>query len=115
MPGATRYIWQPIRGLIRGAAELGGGGGKMALTVRRIEKLKKAGRYGDGHGLYLQVMSATNRSWVLRFERNGRERWLGLGPLHTFDLREARERSPKARPQLPDGIDPIEKRKRVRE
>ncbi|HLH98025.1 MAG TPA: integrase arm-type DNA-binding domain-containing protein [Xanthobacteraceae bacterium] len=86
----------------------------MGLTVKKIERLKQPGRYADGHGLYLQVMSATNRSWLLRYERNGRERWLGLGPLHTFDLSEARERARKARQLLQDGIDPIEQRKSAR-
>ena len=79
----------------------------MALTAKKVEKLKRPGRYGDGHGLYLQVLSPSNRSWLLRFERNGRERWMGLGPLHTFTLKEARERARKARQQLADGIDPL--------
>lgn len=35
---------------------------------------------------------------------------MGLGPLHTFDLKEARERARKARQQLLDGIDPVEAR-----
>jgi integrase len=79
----------------------------VALTAKTVEKLKRPGRYGDGHGLYLQVLSPSNRSWLLRFERNGRERWMGLGPLHTFTLKEARERARKARQQLADGIDPL--------
>src|SRR5271156_6126572 len=80
----------------------------MALTKKQIEKLKKKpGRYGDGHGLYLQVASETNRSWLLRFERHGRERWMGLGPYHTFNLEDARERARKARQLLADGIDPL--------
>ena len=83
----------------------------MALTVKQVAKLTTPGRYGDGHGLYLQVLSATNRSWLLRFERSGRERWLGLGPLHTFTLEEARERARNARRQLYEGIDPIEHRR----
>jgi Phage integrase central domain/Arm DNA-binding domain len=82
----------------------------MALTVKRIAKATKPGRYGDGHGLYLQVLSPTNRSWLLRYERDGRERWMGLGPLHTINLLEARERARRARQQLLDGIDPLEAR-----
>jgi hypothetical protein len=50
----------------------------MVLTVRQVEKLRTPGRYLDEHGLYLQVMSPTNRSWILRFQREGRERWAGL-------------------------------------
>jgi integrase len=82
----------------------------MALTVKAVARLVEPGRYLDEHGLYLQVLSATNRSWLLRFERDGRERWMGLGPLHTVNLPEARERARKARQQLLDGIDPIEAR-----
>jgi integrase len=79
----------------------------MKLTLKKVAKATKPGRYGDGHGLYLQVLSPTNRSWLLRFERDGRERWMGLGALHTFNLEEARERARKARQQLADGIDPL--------
>jgi integrase len=87
----------------------------MGLTTKRIAKLTTPGRYGDGHGLYLQILSPTNRSWLLRYERNGRgERWMGLGPLHTIDLKKARERARKAREQLLDGIDPLDARRAER-
>src|ERR1700733_13198660 len=82
----------------------------MALTIKQIEKLRAPGRYLDEHGLYLQVMSPTNRSWIFRFQRDGRERWAGLGPVHTINLKEARERAMKARQQVLDGVDPIEAR-----
>jgi integrase len=86
----------------------------MPLTVKRVAKLRDAGRYLDGNGLYLQVLSPSNRSWLLRYERGGRERWMGLGPLHAFDLDEARERARQARQQLADGIDPLDARKTER-
>ena len=53
----------------------------MGLTARKVTTLKGAGRCGDGHGLYLQVTDAGVRSWLLRYERHGRERWMGLGPI----------------------------------
>lgn len=93
------------------------------LTIKRIAQLVEPGRYRDGgqKGLYLQVLSPTNRSWLLRYEisaptaKNGRrERWMGLGSVDTFDLDEARERARKARQQLKDGIDPLEERKAAR-
>jgi len=80
----------------------------MALTAKRVEKLKPPGRYGDGQGLYLQINATGAKSWLLRYERGGRERMMGLGPLHTFSLKEARERARAARQQLIDGIDPLE-------
>jgi hypothetical protein len=86
----------------------------MALTEKRIARLTEPGRYGDGHGLYLQVITRSNRSWLLRYERNGRERWMGLGPLHTFALKEARERAREARQKLRDGVDPLDARQAER-
>jgi integrase len=59
-------------------------------------------------------LSETNRSWLLRYERHGRERWHGLGPVHTWSLKEARERARKARQQLGEGIDPIEAKRAAR-
>jgi integrase len=87
----------------------------MALTAKRIAKLVEPGRYGDGRGLYLQVTPTGVRSWILRFERNGRERAMGLGPLHTFDLEEARELARKARQELRLGHDPIDSRKAAKQ
>jgi integrase len=81
------------------------------LTSKKVERTKTPGRYHDGHGLYLQVRNADNKSWLLRFERDGRERWLGLGPVHTFSLKEARKRARDARQLLHSGVDPIEDRK----
>jgi integrase len=86
----------------------------MTLTVKKVAKLKEPGRYLDSHGLYLQVMSANNRSWLLRFELTGRKRWMGLGSVADFTLDEARERARKARQLLADGIDPIAQRKAAR-
>ena len=85
----------------------------MALTARKVATAKKPGRYRDETipGLYLQISVAGVKSWLLRFEQNGRERWHGLGPLHTVGLAEARERARRARLQLLDGIDPIEAKK----
>src|SRR5215475_13672170 len=87
----------------------------MPLTAKRVEQLRnKPGRYRDGSGregvagLILEVNSPTYASWVLRYERGGRERWLGLGPLKILSLSQARERAREARRQLLDGIDPID-------
>lgn len=87
----------------------------MALTAKKIARLRKApGRYLDGgdlgRGLHLQVTEG-GASWLLRYERAGRERWMGIGPLCDFNLKEARERARRARQLLRDGIDPLEQKK----
>jgi integrase len=86
----------------------------MRLTAKQVEHLHKPGRYADGDGLYLQVTESGVRSWVLRYERNGRERMMGLGTLRDFSLREARERARRARQQLADGLDPIDAKRAQR-
>ena len=83
----------------------------MGMTQRKVETLGP-GRHRDDllRGLYLHVTD-TSRSWVLRFERGGKERMMGLGSAAEFTLSEARSRARTARQQLADGIDPIEARR----
>jgi integrase len=87
---------------------------QMALSATRVESLKRSpGRYldgGDNKGLYLQVTPG-GASWLLRYERDGRERWMGLGALADFSLKEARARARAARQQLAEGVDPLEAKK----
>jgi hypothetical protein len=93
----------------------------MKLTSKRVERLaKQVGRHPDGHGLYLHVnQSASHRSpsasWILRYERDGRERMYGVGPLSIVGLKEARDRARATRLLLLDGIDPIDERKRKKQ
>ena len=79
------------------------------LTAKSVGRLK-AGRYHDHEhrGLYLQVTDNGDKSWLLRYEHDGRERWMGLGSARDFSLREARERARDKRQLLADGIDPID-------
>lgn len=86
----------------------------MKLTAKQIAKLirsGKKGKYPDGHNLYLQIQNRNNASWVFRYERDGKERFPGLGPFHTVGLQQARERAKALRLQLLDGIDPIAAKK----
>jgi integrase len=67
--------------------------------------------HGDGGCLYLQVSvgDAGNlrRSWIFRFERNGRTRDMGLGSTDDVTLAEARELARACRKLVKEGIDPI--------
>jgi integrase len=85
----------------------------MSLTVKKVVALIAAGRpgrYHDLHNLVLQVFSPTSASWLFRYQRSGRKRAMGLGPVHTVTLAEARERALAARRLLLEGIDPLEAR-----
>ncbi|MEM7776349.1 MAG: integrase arm-type DNA-binding domain-containing protein [Pseudomonadota bacterium] len=80
--------------------------GRLALTVRKVETAKP-GRYTDGKGLMLLVKPSGARSWVLRYQLDGRRRDMGLGPYPEVTLAAAREKALRARRQLVDGIDPL--------
>jgi integrase len=84
------------------------------LTALKVEKEKRPGMYGDGGGLYLRVTDDGAKNWVFRFMLDGRPRWMGMGPLHTVSLAEARKRAGEHRLQRHDGIDPIEARRAER-
>jgi len=81
------------------------------LTARAVSAACKPGLYGDGHGLYLQVSAWNTKAWVFRYMLYGRARKMGLGPLHTISLAEARKRAAEARLKTHDGIDPIDEEK----
>jgi hypothetical protein len=63
----------------------------------RSRAAKKPGLYGNGHGLYLQVSAFDTKAWVFRYMIDGRSRKMGVGPLHTVSLAEARKRTADAR------------------
>jgi hypothetical protein len=82
------------------------------LTAIQCTKAKTRGMLNDGLGLYLQV--GDGKSWILRYKRNGRSRYLGLGPFHTVSLAQARQKAAEARQLLAAGEDPIEARRASR-
>ena len=84
------------------------------LTALDVSRAKKRGYYGDGGGLYLLVGPSGAKSWVFRFREAGRLREMGLGPLHTIGLAEARQKAQGCRKARLDGRDPIEMRRAER-
>jgi integrase len=77
------------------------------LSAAAVRAASKPGLYGDGHGLYLQVSAFDTKAWVFRYMIDGRARKMGLGPLHTVSLAEARKRAENARLKVLDDVDPI--------
>jgi len=72
----------------------------------------------DGGNLYLQLVAGkeghTARSWVFKYELVGVRHEMGLGPLHTVSLVEARNQARDLRQQLLAGVDPLEARQKAR-
>jgi len=74
----------------------------------RVKSDLPPGLYGDGHGLYLQVSAQKTKAWVFRYMIAGRARKMGLGPIHSVSLSEARKRASDMHRQIWGGVDPIE-------
>lgn len=77
------------------------------LTNLKVQKLNKAGRYGDGLGLYLIVTASGSKQWVLRIIVNGKRRDIGLGGYPTTSLSEARATTMEMRRLARNGKDPV--------
>jgi integrase len=84
------------------------------LTTIRVQQKKSRGLYGDGGGLFLQVSIGGTKSWIFRWKEAGKFRSMGLGPIHTITLAEARDKARECRKLRLDGKDPIEERKGLR-
>jgi integrase len=93
------------------------------LTARQVANAKpKGGRdfgyLADGGNLLLQVSrgkeGGIRKSWVLRYQLDGKRHEMGLGSANDFSLAEARERARAQRQLLADGVDPLNvKRDRI--
>ena len=83
------------------------------LNAAKVRTITRPGRYADGAGLWLQV-DAIRRSWLFRYTFGGRTRKIGLGPVATLGLADARVEAQKLHAKLRDGIDPLAHRRATR-
>lgn len=80
------------------------------LTATAVAKAKAPGRYGDGEGLALIVGKSGSKSWIVRVQKDGRRRDIGLGSASKVPLKLARERAAEVRQKIELGIDPVAER-----
>jgi hypothetical protein len=76
--------------------------------------LKRPCTLNDGGGLYFVSRPPNGASWMFRFSRHGKDRWMGIGQYPTVTLGDARARATDARRLLIDDVDPIENRRQQR-
>jgi hypothetical protein len=81
---------------------------RNVLTVKAIAA-SKAAKLRDGGGLWL-VTKGRGRYWILDYRFGGKRREMGIGPLHTVGLAEARQKAERARELVRRGIDPLANR-----
>jgi hypothetical protein len=76
---------------------------RKPIAVARL--MREPGRHAVGNNVYLQVTSERARSWVFRFEKNGKGYHLGLGSCSVVTLAgRARKGSRSASSWLPASI-----------
>lgn len=85
----------------------------MPLSAQKV-RTAGPGRHGDGRGLFLYVKPSGARSWVMRYQVQGRRRDLGLGAYPDVSLAMARDRASEARRLITEGKDPIAHRQQAR-
>ena len=83
------------------------------LTATAVKAASEPGRYGDGDGLFLLVGKRGGKSWMVRVQKNGRRRDIGLGSASKVPLKLARERAGAVREQIEAGIDPVAERQKA--
>lgn len=84
------------------------------LTATAVKAAKEPGRYGDGDGLYLVIGKSSGKSWMVRVQKDGRRRDIGLGSAKKVSLKLARERAAQVREQIECGLDPVTERQKSR-
>ena len=85
------------------------------LTVNQVNAWaneRKPMLKGDGGQLYFQVSKGGSSSWIFRYEKAGRQIWLGLGPLGDVSLASARLSAESHRAELRAGLCPKTERER---
>lgn len=83
------------------------------LTATAVASKKEPGRYGDGNGLALLVGPTGSKSWIVRVQKDGKRRDIGLGSAAKVPLKLARDRAATVRAQIEAGIDPIAERRKA--
>lgn len=89
---------------------------KRSLSAAQVAALKATGTHWVSPGLYLQIKPNGARSWLLRYGRNGKTFWHGLGAARDVSLKEARDRAEDLRVDIRrTGAHPVAEKKAERE
>lgn len=86
---------------------------KHLLTATGVTAAKQPGRYGDGNGLFLWVRAGGSKNWIVRVQKAGQRRDIGLGGFPKLSLADARKRAVTVHSQMEAGLDPVAERQRA--
>lgn len=81
------------------------------LTAKQVDTIRAPGIYEDGQGLRLVVGQGGSKSWIFRYQLNGRRRQMGLGSFPIISLKAARDAAAACRAQIAQKVDPLDARR----
>jgi integrase len=87
---------------------------QKALTARFVESVSVAGKYFDGHGLFLRVHPNGSKQWVQRITIRGKRCELGLGSPPAVPLATARKLALENKGAAVLGRDPLLEKQEAR-
>ena len=76
------------------------------LTDRQVKAESKAGRLGDGGGLFLRTKETGAKSWSFKWKQAGRQNELAVGPYPEISLAKARKQAGEWRSLIAEGGNP---------
>lgn len=82
------------------------------LSALKVASLSEPGWYCDGNCLWLQVTATGAKTWVYRYNLDGKRRHMGLGPLRQVSLADARMRAEELAQRIRAGSDPLAEERR---
>ena len=87
---------------------------EKALSAAFVRTVAKAGKYTDGHGLFLKVEPSGAKRWVQRIVIRGKRSEIGLGSASLVTLAEAREQALANRKLARSGGDPLQDKREAK-
>lgn len=88
---------------------------RRALSATQVTALHDLGTHWVDRNLYLQIKPRGARSFLYRYEREGKTTWIGLGAASRVSLSKAREEADRMRVRMGDGFDPVVEKAAVKE
>lgn len=85
-----------------------------ATEIKNAKPKEKKYKLSDGRGLSLLIQPNGSKLWRLKYRFNGKEKEYAIGSYPTISLSKAREKREELKSLIADGIDPNEKKKRIK-
>ena len=77
------------------------------LTALDVRARSEPGYHPDKDGLYLSISKSGAKSWIFKYDFQGKRHEIGLGSVKAVSLSHARQKTLECRRQILEGINPL--------